>query len=88
MKFLENVYVLSGTLEAINLYLDSLETLKNNNTHDFMVYSFEKNNIKTEVEKEMVEMQAWETFILINEETYNDLYTNLCQKLRDWYNKR
>ncbi len=68
--------------------MDSLETLKSHNTRDFMVYSFDKNNILNEVEKEMEEMQTWETSVLINEKTYNDLYANLCQKLREWYNKK
>lgn len=88
MKSLENIYVLSGTLEAINLYMDSLEALKVHNTFDFMVYSFDRHNIEKEVEKVMDEMQTWETSILVTEKTYHDLYLNLCQKLRDWSNNK
>lgn len=88
MKSLENIYVLSGTLKAINLFLDSLEALKEHNTFDFMVYSFNKDNLKIEVEKEMKEMLSWETSILINEQIYHDLYSNLCQKLRKWSNMK
>ena len=87
-RSLENIYVLSGTLEAINLYLDSLEALKDNTTFDFMVYSFDRYNIEKEVEKVMEEMQTWETSVLVTEKTYHDLYLNLCQKLREWSNKR
>ena len=64
-RSLENIYVLSGTLEAINLYLDSLEALKDNTTFDFMVYSFDRYNIEKEVEKVMEEMQTWETSVLV-----------------------
>ena len=90
MESEEKIYVLSGTLEAINLYLDSLETLKSHNTHQFMVYSFVKKSVNLEVEREMKkeDMQTWETSVLINEKTYHDLYNNLCKKLRDWYNMR
>ena len=88
MKSLENIYVLSGTLEAINLFLDSLETLKKHNTYDFMVYTFNKESLNIALEKEMKEMQSWETSVLIDEQSYRDLYSNLCQKLRKWSNTK
>lgn len=81
-NFDENIHVLTGTLEMMELFLKSPETLKNDENFDFMVYSYNRKSIEKEMDLEIKDMCQWETSILINRQQYNELHSNLCKKLR------
>ncbi|GAA3573517.1 hypothetical protein GCM10022395_23500 [Snuella lapsa] len=70
------LFLLASNGEAMALYEQSLRSLTNSGTTDFMVFKYSN---WQDISKDLEE---WEDCTAIDEPTYIKLYANLCKKLR------
>lgn len=70
-------HILGANEIAMKLYRVSRETLMESSSCDFMVYRFHN------WDEVLEDLKEWDDYTSIDEETYNQLYNNLCIKLRD-----
>ncbi|MFI1770590.1 hypothetical protein [Thalassobellus citreus] len=64
--------ILSANKSAMAFFKTSKETLMHSTSYDFIVFRF------YQWDDILEELDAWETYITIDEETYHTLYSNLC----------
>jgi hypothetical protein len=80
MNNIPYTYILAANSAAMELYKISKETLMESNSCDFIVFKF------SEWEEGLEDLEEWEESITIDESTYWALYSNLCIKLRAFFN--
>ena len=73
-------YILAANKTALSLYKQSKEVLVQSDNYDFMVFKFSK------WEEVLKDLEEWEDYISIDEVTFDELYHNLCVKLRERIN--